>query len=219
MKGPSNFGIANDFSFGKEECLNHNLPIFFISLKASSWLGEEELARKIVFANVGTVTDAEVGLSSLIQGFQKLKSIQELPVQVKDFADHVLKHYKRLPAKKRFGSHFTIALREYLSDNAKEGAAKTMLQENYRIHANLSTKTADDIIETATSTKGKGKEVEKGYESDSSCKSGNYHPRRTRNYSVGTLCEDNVSVSLSLVSLWIIHKDSHFSCCRMTTRS
>ena len=48
MKGPSNFGVANDFSFGKEECLNHNLPIFFISLKASSWLGEEELARKIV---------------------------------------------------------------------------------------------------------------------------------------------------------------------------
>jgi hypothetical protein len=43
------------------------------------------------------------------------------------------------------------------------------LQENYRIHADLSTKTADNIVEAATSTKGKGKEVEEEYESDSTC--------------------------------------------------
>jgi hypothetical protein len=51
------------------------VSIIFIPLKASSWLEEEELAGKIVCANVGAVTDAEVGLNALIQGFQKLKSI------------------------------------------------------------------------------------------------------------------------------------------------
>lgn len=185
MKGPATFGVANDFSFDKEECYKLHIPTMFISLKASSWLDEEEIARKIVCSNVGTVKDADVGLSSLIQGLQKLKGIQELPMSVKAFAAYVQKYYKRLPIKTRFESFFTTILDAYLSDKAKVHAANKMLQENYKIHAGLSAKTADDIIEAAILTK--GKEVEEEYASESSCKS--------EDYGVSILCEDDVTVS------------------------
>lgn len=75
-----------------------------------------------------------------------------------------------------------------------------MLRENYRIHGELSSTTVDNIIEAATSSKGRG--AEKGYTSDDSNKSEDYHPRIKRNYSVGSLgglSSNNESVSLLFI--------------------
>ncbi|KAG1045146.1 hypothetical protein G6F43_011332 [Rhizopus delemar] len=191
MKDPTTFRVKNDFSFSKEDCYKYNLPSFFISLKASSWLEEEKLARKIVHSNAGVVEDVGTGLSSIIQGFKKLKDVEKLPASLKLFVKYVLAHYKRPATKQRFQNHLRTVLDRYSVENAREQATNNILKESYRIYDNLSTVTADNIIKSATSSK--GEDIEEGYESDGSCKSEDYHPRRTRSYSVDTVCEDNES--------------------------
>jgi hypothetical protein len=174
----------------------YNLPICFISLKASSWLEEEKMAKAIVHSNAGVVKDADTEFSTIIQAFKTITEIEELPLSLIILVKYVLTYYKRLAVKQRFRSHLDTALDSYLVEAAKEHATKNMLKENYRVHGSLSTVTADSIIESATSSK--GKEIELEYESDNSCKSEDYHPRRTRNYLVGAVCEDIGSVSYYL---------------------
>ncbi|CAO3673182.1 unnamed protein product [Rhizopus stolonifer] len=171
MKGPATFYVKNEFFFSEEDCYKYNLPLWFISLKASSWLKEKELARKFVLSNEGVV-DAETEFSSIIQGFKKLKDIKELPESLTAFAKYT-------------------ALDKYSVENAKEQATNNILKENYRIHGELSIIAADNIIQSATSSK--GKDIEERYESDASCKSEDYHPRRTRIYAIDTVDEDNES--------------------------
>ncbi|EIE79722.1 hypothetical protein RO3G_04427 [Rhizopus delemar RA 99-880] len=168
--------------------------IFLLAKKTaitSSWLEEETLARKIVHSNAGVVEDVGTRLSSIIQGFKKLKDVEELPVSLTVFAKYVLAHYKRPATKQRFQNHLKTALDRYSVENAREQATNNILKESYRIYDNLSTVTADNIIKSATSPK--GEDIEEGYESDGSCKSEDYHPRRTRSYSVDIVCEDNES--------------------------
>ncbi|RCH90099.1 hypothetical protein CU098_006699, partial [Rhizopus stolonifer] len=76
-------------------------------------------------------------------------------------------------------------------ENAREQVTNNILKESYRIHDNLSAVTADNIIESATSSK--GKDIEEEYDSDGSCKSEDYHQKRTKSYSVDIVCEDSES--------------------------
>ncbi|KAI7880801.1 uncharacterized protein EV154DRAFT_450611 [Mucor mucedo] len=179
MKGPKSFNVENDFCFTKEDCYEYNLPTFFISLKASSWLEEEILAEKIVSLNSCVIQDAETGLSVITQGFTKLQNIDELPDSLTDFAKHVLTHYKRPAVKKRFQHHFETTFDHYSVQNSKIQATNSLLKESYRIHTSLGTVTADEIIGCGTS-----------YHSDDSQKSEDYHPQRSRNYTVDKICED-----------------------------
>ncbi|KAL7328867.1 hypothetical protein PS15p_207072 [Mucor circinelloides] len=55
----------------------------------------------------------------------------------------------------------------------------------------------DNIIESAALFR--GKDVEEGYDTDGSCRSEDYHPRRTRNYSVDAVCEDDGSSHILLL--------------------
>lgn len=114
----------------------------------------------------------------------------------------MLTHYKRPATKQRFQNHHKTALEDldrHSVENAREQSTNNILKESYRIHNSLSTVTADNIIESVASSK--GKDIEEGYESDGSCKSEDYHPRRTRNYSVDTVCEDNESVNYYFITL------------------
>ncbi|KAI7861271.1 hypothetical protein BDF14DRAFT_2000049 [Spinellus fusiger] len=96
MKAPHKFGVSNDLSFDKEECDKLSIPTIFISLKTSSWLDEEELAKRIVYSSVGTIKNADMGLSLLIQELKKLKSIQDIPIPTKAFTVNkmLLENYK-----------------------------------------------------------------------------------------------------------------------------
>lgn len=61
------------------------------------------------------------------------------------------------------------------------------------VHSN-----AGVVKDVGTELSSKGKDIEEGYESGDGYKSEDYHPRRTRNYPVDSVCEDNESVSYYL---------------------
>lgn len=169
-------------------------------------MDEEKLAKQIVCSSAGTVQDAENSLNLLVQGLKKINETKDICMPVKEFVSYVHNYYKRLSTKTRFKNFFQTALNTYLLNNTKKHATNKMLQDNYEIHANLSSKTADSIIEAADSiietasdviesiTSTKGEETQE-YESDDSYKSENYHPRRIRKYSVRNLYEDVVEVN------------------------
>ncbi|KAI8979877.1 hypothetical protein BDB01DRAFT_873936 [Pilobolus umbonatus] len=190
MKGISNFGVAKTYSFNKEDCHEHNLPLIFCTLQASEWLDEEIVAKKMVSVNVGTVIDAKVGLNTFIQGLLKIKNTQSIPVPVKEYGEYAVKYFKKPATKARFKSHFISDLDVYLLQKSKANAVQKMLHENYRIHTSLGTSTAVSIIEIATLTEEEELEL---YSSNTSCGSKNYHSRRKGIYSVSVLSDDEIS--------------------------
>lgn len=72
------------------------------------------------------------------------------------------------------------------------------MKENFRIHGEISVVTADQIFDSATSSRQRevgqlDNEEEVG--SDDSCQSEDYLPNRARSYSVKTVSTDGVNVS------------------------
>ncbi|KAI8076948.1 hypothetical protein BDF21DRAFT_473616 [Thamnidium elegans] len=188
MKGPTTFHVENDFSFSKEDCYNiilvrgrkigvgSDLEAFsHYPADGSFAVLAFQPSKEIVHSNVGAVKDIDGELGSVIQGFKDLQDVEELPESLINFAKYVLTHYKKPASKQRLQNHLVNALDRYKIENTRNQVTNNILKESYRIHDNLSIVTVDNIIERATSSK--GKYIEEGYESDSSRKSEDYHQR------------------------------------------
>jgi hypothetical protein len=127
MKDPILFRVKNDFSFSKEDCYKYNLPGFFVSVEALSWLDEEKLAKKFVYSNEGVVKDEQMGLSCIIQVFKRLKDTKELRVSlIQQYANYVVTYYEKELTKQLFRNHLKSALDKYSVENAKEQATNNI---------------------------------------------------------------------------------------------
>ena len=202
MKGPYFFHVDNNFSFSKDDCYSYKLPLFMETFQASFWLNAEELAKQIIELNAGVFTDIESELGIIIQTFTKLESINTLPVPVKRFVKYTLNHYKKPGTKQHLEPYFKIAVNNFSVNKASEESTSDFQTANNIIHGSSSKSTADSINNKDEN------EDNKGYESD------DYHPRRTRTYTVNVVDEDDSSVSYFLYHFKASIVNQMFPYCR-----
>lgn len=172
------------------------------TFQASFSLNEEELAKQIIKSNAGVFTDVESELGIIIQTFTKLESMKKLPVSVNHFVKYTLDHYKKPGTKQHLEPYFKIAVNNFSVNKASEESTSDFQKANNITHGSSSKSIADSIDDKDEN------EDHKGYESD------DYHPRRTRTYTVNVVDEDDSSVSYFLYHFKTSIVNQMFPYCR-----
>ncbi|KAI9346322.1 hypothetical protein BD770DRAFT_396368 [Pilaira anomala] len=144
----------------------HAVFVVFISLKAD-WLNEEKVASKFVASVFGNIDSSASTLSSINQALLKINEIADIPTPIRELSNYTRRHYQK---------------KKIIRD-----AADSLLKENYRMHGSLAGNTADEILEAVGASDDKENDTN---DSDDSCTSHKYHPKRSRKYSVSVPKDD-----------------------------
>ncbi|KAI7893520.1 uncharacterized protein EV154DRAFT_479272 [Mucor mucedo] len=181
------FGVEPNHNLTEAEVTKYDLPDLFISLKAFDWLSEEKVASKFVASVFGKIDSSAPALSSINQALLKINAIADIPTPIRELSDYVRKHYRKKKIIVRFDHYLSTSKKAYQLDKAKGDAAHILLEENYRIHGSLAGKTVDEILEVVGAS---GINKNDANDSDDSCTSQKYHPKRSRKYSVSVPKDD-----------------------------